>query len=187
MRAFGADLSIVPSEGGLITPDLFTRMIAQARKFADADDTYFTNQLENADVVTGHEAIGRELLAQFDRPIHAFCGGVGTAGVLMGVARFLRNADSPTRIVALEPAGSPALTTGAGGTHHVDGIGLGSIPPLLEKELYDEARAINETDARQMARRMARKKVYSPGLRSRAHRRDRGGGLGIEVPGRRSS
>src|SRR5690349_6510392 len=95
MRAFGAQITILPSRGGQITPDLIPRMMEEARTLAKEPNTYWTNQFHNADMLTGYEQIGQELLEQADRPIHAFCGGVGTAGMLMGVARALRGANSP--------------------------------------------------------------------------------------------
>ena len=97
MAAFGAHLTLVPSANGQITPDLTPRMIEAAREIAKKPGVYFTNQLHNPDVVKGYEPLGRELLAQVKGPIHAFCGGVGTAGMLMGVARRLRQAGSPTK------------------------------------------------------------------------------------------
>jgi cysteine synthase len=89
-------------------------------------------------------------------PIHAFCGGVGTAGMLMGVSGVLREAESSVRIIALEPASSAVISTGRAGTHHVEGIGIGFLPPLLQKDAYDEARGIDETEARQLARQLAK-------------------------------
>lgn len=74
----------------------------------------------------------------------------------MGVAQALRKAGSPARIVALEPATSAVISTGVAGTHHVEGIGIGFVPPLLDKAYYDEARGIDEEEAREMARLLAR-------------------------------
>jgi cysteine synthase A len=159
MRVFGADLSLVPSVGGQITPDLLPRMMQRAREIAAAEPSYWTNQMHNADSITGYEQIGRELREQIDGPIHAFCGGVGTAGMLMGVARALRAEpalDPAPRIVALEPAGSPLISQQRGGAHHIEGVGVGIVPPLLDSAYYDEARGIDEAEARAMARRLAR-------------------------------
>ena len=78
MTAFGGDLHIEPSENGQITPDLFTRMIAKAEEITAATNGYWTDQLNNADSLIGYRGIGRELLAQVERPIDAFCGAVGT-------------------------------------------------------------------------------------------------------------
>jgi cysteine synthase A len=156
MRAFGAELEIIASQDGKITPDLIPRMIERAKNIAQGDNTYFTDQFNNIDTIKGYAQIGYELLQQGVDPIDAFCGGVGTAGMLMGVAQTLREANAQTRIVALEPATSPVISSGTAGAHHVEGIGVGFIPPLLDKDNYDEARAIDETEAREMARRLAR-------------------------------
>jgi cysteine synthase len=166
MRAFGAQLTIMPSRGGQITPDLIPRMMEEARTLAQEPNTYWTNQFHNADMLTGYEQIGQELLEQVDGPIHAFCGGVGTAGMLMGVARALRGAGNPVRIVALEPATSAVLSTGKAGTHHVEGIGVGFVPPLLDQAAYDQARGIDEGEARHMARRLAREEGIFVGVSS---------------------
>ena len=156
MRAFGANLEIIPSQDGKITPDLIPRMIKRAKQIAQANNAYATDQFNNEDSLKGYAQIGYELLQQVTTPIAAFCGGVGTAGMLMGVAKALSEANSQTRIIALEPATSPAISTGAVGTHHIEGIGVGFIPPLLKRGSYDEARGIDEAQARHMAQRLAR-------------------------------
>ncbi len=166
MRAFGAELVLVPSVDGQVTPDLTPRMVAAARELAAEEGTYWTNQLSNADIITGHERLGRELLAQIEGPIHAFCGAVGTAGMLMGVARALHQAGSQARIIALEPATSAFISTGKAGVHHVEGIGIGSAPPLLDAAFYNEARGIDEEEARYMARRLAKEEGIFAGVSS---------------------
>ena len=155
MRAFGAELTIVPSEGGMVTPDLLPRMIEQAAAYAAEPDTYWTHQRHNADSLVGYRTIGVELLEQMDRPIDVFCAGVGTAGLSMGVSAALAEGGSKARIVVFEPASSPLITAGWTGTHHIEGIGGGLMPPLLDPNRYDEARAIEEGAARRMARRLA--------------------------------
>lgn len=166
MEAFGADLTIIPSEGGMITPDLLPRMIEEARKIASQPNTYWTNQFSNADSLKGYEQIGNELLIQVDSRIDAFCASVGTAGMLMGVAHALKGENSATRIVALEPASSPFLSKGVAGKHHVEGMGVGFMPPLLDKAYYDEALAVEESQAREMARRLAREEGIFAGTSS---------------------
>jgi len=156
MRAFGAELTLVPSHGGRITPDLIPRMMESARHIAESQPGYFTDQLHNPDATKGYEPIGRELLEQVDGPIHAFCAAVGTAHMLMGVAHVLHGLKPPPRIVALEPASTPMISKGTSGTHHVEGIGIGFLPPLLDRAFYDDARGIDETEARRMAWRLAR-------------------------------
>jgi cysteine synthase A len=164
MRAFGADLIIVPSRGGAITPDLFDRMRDVVTEIVARDGAYWTDQFHNTDSLDGYAGIGRELLAQASAGISAFCGGVGVAGMLVGVSRALEAAGSAARIVALEPASSPFLTTGVGGPHRVEGIGTGMVPPLLTPGTYDEVRAIDESEARAMARRLAQEEGIFAGV-----------------------
>ncbi len=164
MVAFGADLTIIESTGGKITPDLVPRMIEQAAKFASEPDTYWTDQLNNADSLVGYRKIGDELLEQLDRPIDVFCAMVGTAGLTMGVSSALADGGSEARIVVLEPASSPFLTKGEAGTHGVEGTGIGYLPPLLDRNRYNEARAIEESDGREMARRLAAEEGLLAGI-----------------------
>jgi len=166
MKALGAKLSIVPSQGGMVTPDLTPRMMQRAQEIANSEPSYFTNQLHNADAAKGYEPIAQELLEQLDEPIHAFCAAVGTAHMLMGVAHVLRRLSPSPRIVALEPASSPIISKGVTGAHHVEGIGIGFVPPMLDKDFYDEARGIDEVGARGMAWRLAREEGIFAGTSS---------------------
>jgi cysteine synthase A len=166
MKAFGADLRIVPSDGGKVTPALFDRFRAAIAELAREPNTFWTDQFHNEDAISGYMGIGRELLEQTGGRIDVFCGAVGTGGMLRGVARALREGGSRARIVALEPASSPVLTAGHGGAHHVEGIGTGSIPPHMQDRPYDEARAVDEQDARAMARRLAREEGVFVGTSS---------------------
>ena len=155
MRAFGADLELVPSDGGKVTPGLFDRFKARIKELAQDPNTFWTDQFNNADAIEGYANIGRELLAQAGR-VDAFVGMVGTAGMLVGVSQALKRAGAGTRIVALEPSTSPFLTTGKAGPHRVEGTAAGFWPPHLTAGSYDEARAIDEDAGRAMARRAAR-------------------------------
>ena len=156
MAAFGAEVRIIPSEGGKVTPSLFERFRQDIAKLAAEPDTIWTDQFNNEDAIAGYRAIGRELLEQTGGRLDAFCGAVGTGGMLLGVARALRDGGSRARIIALEPSSSPALTEGRGGAHRVEGTATGRVPPHMADKPYDEARAIDEDDARAMARRLAR-------------------------------
>ena len=154
MRAFGANLILEDSINGKITPDLVPRMIKKATELSEAPSTYFTDQLNNNDSIVGYKGIGQELVMQVE-DINAFCGMVGTAGMIMGVSKVLKKTNSTTRIVILEPAESPVISSGKTGSHNVEGTGIGFIPPLLDKNLYDEVRSIKEGDGRKMARLLA--------------------------------
>lgn len=166
MKALGADLFIVPSKGGKTTADLVPRMMEKARLLSEPDDCYFTNQLYNTDIIVGYRNIGRELLQQVEGPIHAFCGGVGTAGMLMGVSIELKRAHPDARVVALEPASAAIISGVASGPHDVEGIGIGIVPPLLDRQRFDEARGIDEQEARQMARQLAEQEGIFAGTSS---------------------
>lgn len=155
MRAFGAELEIVPSDGGKVTPALFDRFKARIAELTQDPNTFWTNQFNNADALDGYANIGRELVEQVGR-VDAFAGAVGTAGMLVGVARVLKEAHAAIRVVALEPSTSPFLTTGTAGPHRVEGTAAGFWPPHLVKGAFDEARAIDEDEGRAMARRVAR-------------------------------
>jgi cysteine synthase len=166
MRLFGADLRIIPSENGKLTPELFRTMIDTAKKLSEEPNTFYTDQFNNADAIRGYMGIGNELVDQLGSEIAAFCGGVGTAGMLMGVSRALKARGCKAKIVALEPASSPLLTTGKGGPHRVEGIAPGFRPPHLKEGDYDEARTVDEQEARDMARRLAREEGIFAGTSS---------------------
>jgi cysteine synthase len=166
MRAFGAELLMVPSDGGRITPDLFVRMRAEVDRVRAEPGTFWTDQFHNADAIQGYMGIGRELVEQTGGTFDVFCGAVGTAGMLTGVSRALKSLGCGARIVALEPASAPLLTQGKGGAHRVEGIAPGFVPPHLTRDVYDEARAVAEEDARQTARRLAREEGVFVGTSS---------------------
>ena len=165
MRAFGADLEIIPSDGGKVTPALFDTFKARIAELAKEPNTFYTDQFNNNDAVDGYANIGRELAQQAGR-IDAFVGAVGSGGMLSGVSRALKEAGHRARIIALEPATSPMLTKGKGGPHRVEGTAPGFWPPHLTKDVFDEARAIDEDEGRAVARRAAREEGIFAGTSS---------------------
>jgi cysteine synthase A len=156
MRAFGGSLVVVPSGGGGITAELFDRLKAELAREAAQPGAFWADQFNNDDVLEGYKPLGKEILQQLGGRVSLFCAAVGTAGMLAGVSSALREAESGTQVVALEPAESPVLTTGKPGTHHVEGVGVGYWPPHLRKQDFHEIRPIKESAAREMARRLAR-------------------------------
>jgi cysteine synthase A len=159
MSAFGADLVIVPSNGGQITPELFDRMRERVHAIVERTGAFWTDQFHNVDALDGYAAMGREMFEQSATTgitIDALCAGVGTGGMLVGVARGLRSSGNPLRVVALEPATAPMLTAGVSGPHRVEGIATGIVPPLLALGTYDEARVVDEAEARRLAIQLAR-------------------------------
>jgi len=87
MRLFGADLEIIPSEGGKITPDLIPRMMERAKQVGAEKGFYYTRQFLNTDAIAGYQQMGKEIIAQLDKPVAAFCGAAGTAGMITGVSK----------------------------------------------------------------------------------------------------
>jgi cysteine synthase len=157
MRAFGAEVELIPSSEG-ITPDLIPAMMKRAAAIASETGAYATDQFNNADMVDGYRRLGEELLSQLSGPpaISAFCSYVGTAGCFLGVSRAL-TAGAPTlHRVVVEPGESAVLSGGPPGTHHIEGGGIGHRPPLLDAADYDEVIAVPEAEAFAMARRAAR-------------------------------
>src|SRR5438045_4402234 len=156
MQVFGAELEVLKSEAGKLTPDLVPRMMVRAREIAAEGPSYATDQMRNPDMVAGYEPLGEELLRQMQGPIHVFCAAVGTSGMLMGTARVLRRADPKTRIVALEPATSAVLSGPAPGPHGVDGVAPGFVAPQFDRGLVSETSAIEDEVARRIAWTLAR-------------------------------
>src|SRR5437762_6124735 len=112
MRLFGADLEIFPAENGKLVPELYQRMKKRAEELAREPGTFYTNQFNNADAIRGYMGIGTELAEQAGTGLAAFCGGVGTAGMISGVSRALKEAGCKARIVALEAATAAVVTSG---------------------------------------------------------------------------
>lgn len=168
MQAFGADLCLVPSDQGQITPDLFVKMRRELHRIIDAEGAYWTDQFNNTDAFEGYETLGTELLGQLppDVAIDVFCASVGTAGMLVGVSAPLQRQNPGTRVVAFEPTTSPMLTAGHGGPHRVEGIATGIVPPLLARCPSTEVRTVDETEARRIARPLARKEGLFAGTSS---------------------
>ncbi len=166
MAAFGADVTIVPSLGKGINAELMAEMRAIVEEMDASDDVYWTRQFENTDSLEGYGKIGTELIQQIDGSIDAFCGGVGTAGMLMGVSRALRAAGQDSQIFVVEPAASPIISQGISGSHGIEGVGVGFVPPLLDQAFYDAVLTIEESDAREMARRLAREEGIFCGISS---------------------
>lgn len=155
MKSLGADVEIIKSKDGKITKELIKRMINRAQEISKEPNTFFTNQLDNKDVIEGFVPLGKEILGQLGRSIDAVCDTVGTAGTLMGIAKAFKK--TKTKIIAIEPASSPVLSKGIKGSHNVEGVGLGFIPKIYDSTLVDDVITIDESLARQTCRDLALK------------------------------
>jgi cysteine synthase A len=169
MAALGAQLTLVPSEGGLTTKKLILDMIETARELSREPHTYWTDQLNNLDAVAGYAALGEEIWAQTNGRVDAFVHSVGTAASLRGVAEALKRRAPGVRVVAVEPAESSVLLGGPAGPHKIEGVGIGYAPPLWDAALVDEIVPVATADAKAMARRIAREEALFAGTSSGAN------------------
>ena len=169
MAAFGAELTLVPSEGGLTTKKLILDMIETARELSKEPNTYWTDQLNNLDAVAGYYELGEEIWRETPGKVDAFVHSVGTAASLRGIATVLKQHNPKTKVIAVEPAESPVLLGGQPGPHKIEGVGIGYVPPLWDPSLIDEIIAIKTDDAKEMARRLAREEGMFAGTSSGAN------------------
>lgn len=169
MAAFGAELTLVPSEGGKTTKKLILDMIETARRMSQEPHTYWTDQLNNHDSIAGYFPLAEEIWAQTSGHVDAFVHCVGTGASSRGVATVLKQHKPAIRAVAVEPAESSVLLGGQPGPHKIEGVGIGYIPPLWEPSLFDEIVPIKTDDAKEMARRLAREEALFAGTSSGAN------------------
>jgi len=169
MAALGAELTLVPSEGGLTTKKLILGMIEAARALSQEPHTYWTDQLNNLDGIAGYQALAEEIWSQTKGRIDAFVHCVGTAVSSRGVATVLKRYRPGIRIIVVEPAESSVLLGGQPGPHSIEGVGIGYTPPLWDRTLVDEIVAVKTDEAREMARRIAREEALFAGTSSGAN------------------
>lgn len=169
MAALGAELTLVPSEGGRTTKKLIQDMIATAREMSREPNTCWTDQLNNADSIAGYYPLGEEIWTQTQGNVDAFVHSVGTAASSRGVSTVLRRYKPGVKIVIVEPAESAVLSGGEPGAHKIEGVGIGYTPPLWEPKLVDEILPIRTNDAKEMTRRLAREEGLFAGTSSGAN------------------
>jgi len=156
MAALGAELTLIPSPTGGTTKALTLAMIEAARRRAACPGSYWTDQLNNADVLPSYERMGEEIWRQSDGRISAFVHSVGTAGSLRGIATRLRAHDPGIHVVAVEPEESAVLSGRPSGSHGIEGIGAGFVVPLWSEDLADEIQTVSTAEAMETARSLAR-------------------------------
>jgi cysteine synthase A len=169
MRALGADVVEIPSEGGRITKELIGAMMARAEELSRAPGAFFADQFNNVDAIAGYHPLAREIWDQSGGQVDAFVQAVGTAHCVAGVAEVLRGLNPGIRLVAVEPAESPVLSGGQPGAHRIEGVGPGFVPPLWRPGLADEIATVSSADAMAMTRRLAREEALFAGTSSGAN------------------
>ncbi|GED72946.1 cysteine synthase [Brevibacillus reuszeri] len=166
LRAYGAQLVLTPGAEGM------GGAIRKAEELAKEDSTYFIPQQFNnlANPAIHRETTARELLEQAQEigGVDAFISGIGTGGTITGVGQVLREHYPNVHIVAVEPAASPVLSGGKPGPHKIQGIGAGFVPQILDTGIYDEIIKVENEDAFETARRVARTEGILGGISSGA-------------------
>ncbi|WP_124726330.1 cysteine synthase A [Staphylospora marina] len=160
LRAYGAELVLTPGAEGM------KGAIARAEEIKRENPDYFMpQQFKNPDNVKIHlETTAVEIVEQMGGEIDAFVAGIGTGGTITGVGRVLKEKYPHVHIVAVEPADSPVLSGGKPGKHKIQGIGAGFVPDILDTGVYDEVITVENEEAFQWARRLAREEGILGGI-----------------------
>ena len=169
MKAFGAIMTIEPSENGMVTPDLFVRMRAVTEKIVADRNAYWTKQFENHDQATGYHALADEAWAQSGGKIDAFVHAVGTCGSLRGTVTRLREHQPRLHVTAVEPSTSAVLSGGAPGAHRMEGMGTGRVVPMWDPSLANGIEPVSTEDAEAMARVLAKNEAIFAGTSTGAN------------------
>jgi cysteine synthase len=163
MRAYGGEITDVPSDGGKINEQLIKTMIRAAEELSQRPGHWWADQLNNQDGEAGYHPLGEEIWEQTGGHVSAFVQAVSTAHSIHGTARALRRHDPRVRVVAVEPAESAVLSGKPSGSHKIEGIGIGFIPPLWKPAEVDEILTVTTDEAKAMARRLAREEAIFTG------------------------
>ncbi|UCC57791.1 MAG: cysteine synthase A [Candidatus Bathyarchaeum sp.] len=165
MHAYGAEVISTPADQGL------KGAVNKAKEIAKQPGWWMPAQFDNYDNVEAHRLImAKEILEQVPGGwVDAFVAGVGTGGTLMGVAKALKEVNPEVMIVAAQPAGSQELTGGKAGEHRIDGIGDGFIPSIVDRSLIDEVVNVEDDEAVNWSRMLAREKGLFAGISSGAN------------------
>lgn len=177
MRAFGAEVEIVPAPDRVLTAGVIDRMIARARVLAAAPGTFWPDQVNNPDNRRGYHPMAQEILDQLSAHGGAASGGVteficavGGGGCISGNAEVLKDRDPATRIVAVEPWTVRNISGGdTSGSHVLEGIGLSFVPAAFRRDLVDQVVAVRDADAVATTRLLARREGIFGGITSGAN------------------
>lgn len=166
MQSFGANLKLISKQDGG-----FKKCIEEAKKFAKENNAFLANQFSNTDNLLAHyETTGEEIIKQLPEDISAFISGVGTGGTLIGIGKKLKKYNENIKIIALEPDKMPLISKNKMiGNHKIEGIGDDFIPDLLDKDILDEVILVNDDDAINMSRRIAKELGIGIGISSGAN------------------
>ena len=164
MKAYGAELVLTPGGEGM------KGAIAKAKELASQiENSFIPGQFENPANPTAHyKTTGPEIYEQTEGKVDIFVAGVGTGGTISGIGKYLKEKNPEVKVVAVEPASSPVLSTGKGGAHKIQGIGAGFVPETLDTKIYDEIITVENEDAFATGKEMAKTEGILVGISSGA-------------------
>ena len=164
MKAYGAELVLTEGAKGM------KGAIAKANELAqEYENSFIPSQFTNPSNPQAHfETTGVEIWNDTDGTVDIFVAGVGTGGTISGVGKYLKSKNPNVKIVAVEPASSPVLSTGKAGPHKIQGIGAGFVPDTLNTEIYDEIITVENENAFKTANEIAKKDGILVGISSGA-------------------
>ena len=164
MKAYGAELVLTPGSEGM------KGAIAKAKELASQiENSFILGQFENPANPTAHyKTTGPEIYEQTEGKVDIFVAGVGTGGTISGIGKYLKEKNPEVKVVAVEPASSPVLSTGKGGAHKIQGIGAGFVPETLDTKIYDEIIIVENEDAFATGKEMAKTEGILVGISSGA-------------------
>ena len=159
LRLYGAQVHVTESMGGM------NEAVAAAQALARDGDVWLPDQFANPANPEAHRrTTGPELWEALDGRIDYLVAGVGTGGTITGAGGFLKERDKDVKVIAVEPASSPVLSGGRPGPHKIQGIGAGFVPPVLDRSLLDEIVPVDDEDALETARLLARREGVLAGI-----------------------
>lgn len=164
MKAYGAELVLTPGSEGM------KGAIAKAKELASQiENSFIPGQFENPANPTAHyKTTGPEIYEQTEGKVDIFVAGVGTGGTISGIGKYLKEKNPEVKVVGVEPASSPVLSTGKGGAHKIQGIGAGFVPETLDTKIYDEIITVENEDAFATGKEMAKTEGILVGISSGA-------------------
>ncbi len=159
LRLYGATVQVTESLGGM------NEAVAAAQALARDGDAWLPDQFSNPANPEAHRrSTGPEIWEALDGKVDYLVAGVGTGGTITGAGSYLKERNPQLKVIAVEPASSAVLSGRDPGPHKIQGIGAGFVPPVLDRSLLDQVMAVDDEDAIETARLVARREGVLAGI-----------------------